>query len=176
MLSKTKQPEARSATELVSTFWLISNLESTPVGQFLLQQDGSQAPQPVSSRCCPQFIESGRCEILSIVSLLLTAAQFFRNLTLHNIIITSHSFSEHGSEGQEKCCEHFGFSAEGSEKQWSEVTAQRADTVASLNSPVSSLDDPHQSDQEHYWIFRHILDHNGDNTVSFSSLTFALVL
>ena len=28
--------------------------------------------------------------------------------------------------------------------------AQRADTVASLNSPVSSLDDPHQSDQEHY--------------------------
>ena len=108
----TKQPEARSATELVSTFWLISNLDSTSVGQFLLQQDGSplQSSPAVSSRCCPQFIESGRCEILSIVSLLLTAAQFFRNLTLHNIIITSHSFSEHGSEGQEKCCEHFGFS------------------------------------------------------------------
>ena len=29
--------------------------------KFLLQQDGSQAPQPVSSRCCPQFILSGRC-------------------------------------------------------------------------------------------------------------------
>ena len=46
---------ARSATELVSTFWLLSNLDSTPVGQFLLQLDGfpvSPSPRGVHILFC----------------------------------------------------------------------------------------------------------------------------
>ena len=66
---------------------------------------------------------------------------------------------------KKRCCEHLGFTDGGSEKQWAELSVQ---TLWPLSiAPVSSLDDPHQSDQEHYWIFRHILDHNVDNTVPF---------